>query len=34
VIAAFPTNRLGEQYEVGQALRLRWSPSDAVAIAE
>ncbi|MBJ9592211.1 MULTISPECIES: ABC transporter ATP-binding protein [Burkholderia] len=34
VIAAFPTNRLGEQYEIGQALRLRWSASDAVAIAE
>ncbi|NTZ06460.1 ABC transporter ATP-binding protein [Burkholderia metallica] len=33
IIAAFPTHRLGEQYEIGQSLRLRWSPSDAVAIA-
>jgi putative spermidine/putrescine transport system ATP-binding protein len=33
IIAAFPTNRLGERYEIGQMLRLRWSAADAVAIA-
>ena len=33
IVAAFPTNRLGERYEIGQTLRLRWSAADAVAIA-
>ncbi|MCO5397772.1 ABC transporter ATP-binding protein [Ralstonia soli] len=34
LIAAYPTNRLGAQYEIGQTLKLSWSHSDAVAIAE
>ncbi|OAJ53526.1 spermidine/putrescine ABC transporter ATP-binding protein [Paraburkholderia ginsengiterrae] len=33
LVASFPTNRLGAQYEIGQTLTLSWSPSDAVAIA-
>ena len=33
LVAAFPTNRLGSQYEVGQTLGLSWLAADAVAIA-
>lgn len=33
IVAAFPTNRLGRQYEVGQTLALSWTSADAVAIA-
>ncbi|RKT13954.1 putative spermidine/putrescine transport system ATP-binding protein [Paraburkholderia sp. RAU2J] len=33
LIASFPTQRLGAQYEIGQTLTLSWSPADAVAIA-
>jgi putative spermidine/putrescine transport system ATP-binding protein len=34
LVAAFPTNRLGRQYEIGQTLGLSWLTADAVAIAE
>ncbi|HEY2608772.1 MAG TPA: ABC transporter ATP-binding protein [Paraburkholderia sp.] len=34
LVAAFPTNRLGSQYEVGQTLGLSWLAADAVAIAD
>ncbi|MHA6848069.1 ABC transporter ATP-binding protein [Ralstonia syzygii] len=34
LVAAYPTNRLGAQYEIGQPLKLSWSHTDAVAIAE
>ncbi|MFM0740936.1 ABC transporter ATP-binding protein [Paraburkholderia xenovorans] len=33
LVAAFPTNRFGSQYEVGQTLGLSWLATDAVAIA-
>ncbi|HEV7834208.1 MAG TPA: TOBE domain-containing protein, partial [Caballeronia sp.] len=33
LVAAFPTNRLGRQYEIGQSLGLSWLTADAVAIA-
>ncbi|MGH8782913.1 ABC transporter ATP-binding protein [Paraburkholderia sp.] len=33
LVAAFPTNRLGSQYQVGQTLGLSWLAADAVAIA-
>jgi putative spermidine/putrescine transport system ATP-binding protein len=33
LIASFPTQRLGAQYEIGQTLTLSWSAADAVAIA-
>jgi putative spermidine/putrescine transport system ATP-binding protein len=33
LVAAFPTNRLGSQYEIGQTLGLSWLTADAVAIA-
>ena len=33
LVAAFPTNRLGARYEIGQTLQLSWLPGDAVAIA-
>jgi putative spermidine/putrescine transport system ATP-binding protein len=33
LVAAYPTNRLGAQYEIGQSLTLSWSQEDAVAIA-
>ncbi|CAE6768297.1 ABC transporter ATP-binding protein [Paraburkholderia aspalathi] len=33
LVAAFPTNRFGSQYEVGQTLGLSWLAADAVAIA-
>ncbi|MEA3102950.1 TOBE domain-containing protein, partial [Caballeronia mineralivorans] len=33
LVAAFPTNRLGRQYEIGQTLGLSWLTADAVAIA-
>lgn len=33
LVAAFPTNRLGSEYEVGQTLGLSWLAADAVAIA-
>jgi len=33
LVAAFPTNRLGRQYEIGQTLGLSWLAADAVAIA-
>lgn len=33
LVVSYPTNRLGEQYEVGQTLGLSWSAEDAVAIA-
>jgi putative spermidine/putrescine transport system ATP-binding protein len=34
LVAAFPTNRLGARYEIGQTLGLSWSSADAVAITE
>ncbi|HHY6927273.1 ABC transporter ATP-binding protein [Burkholderia ambifaria] len=33
LVAAFPTDRLGSQYEIGQTLGLSWLAADAVAIA-
>jgi putative spermidine/putrescine transport system ATP-binding protein len=33
LVAAFPTNRFGSRYEVGQTLGLSWLAADAVAIA-
>ncbi len=33
LVASFPTNRLGTQYEIGQTLSLSWAAADAVAIA-
>lgn len=33
LVAAFPTNRLGSRYEIGQTLDVSWRPDDAVAIA-
>jgi len=33
LVAAFPTDRFGARYEVGQTVGVSWSSSDAVAIA-
>ncbi|WP_206955908.1 ABC transporter ATP-binding protein [Trinickia acidisoli] len=33
LVAAFPTNRFGAQYEIGQTLGVSWQSADAVAIA-
>lgn len=33
LIASFPTNQRGVNYEIDQTLSLSWSPADAVAIA-
>jgi len=33
LVAAFPTNQLGRQYQIGQMLELSWLTADAVAIA-
>jgi len=34
LVVAFPTNRLGARYEIGQTLNLSWAQPDAVAIAQ